>query len=158
MLVNGIYNIDKFNFLSDYADLNISGKLSQTEMNDIKFKLITKDVSLLPNLNQFENVSVNGELSGSVQGYLDSLTSKINYSFNDITFQNNSLENFNGIIDFRKNKDNLSGYITTDLKNIDADGLSVENIELKSGFTKNKIDSELLWLLMILQMLRLKVK
>ncbi len=141
---NGIYNIDKFNFLSDYADLNISGKLSPTELNDIEFKLITKDLSLLPNLNQFENVSVNGELSGGVQGYLDSLTSKINYSFNDITFQNNSLANFNGIIDLRKIKDSLSAYITTDLKNINADGFSIENIELKSGFTKNKIDSELI--------------
>ena len=141
---NGIYNIDKFNFLTDYADLNISGKLSPEYINDIRFKLITKDLSLLPNLDQFDYVSLIGELSGSVQGYIDSLTSKINYSFNDVTFQNNSLENFNGIIDFRKNKDNLSGNITTALKNIYADGFSIENIELKSGFTKNKIDAELI--------------
>ena len=141
---NSIYNIDKFNLLSDYADLDISGIVSQKEKNNIKFKLITKDISLLPQVNQFENVSFNGELKGSVQGYLDSLTSKIDYSYNDITFQNNSLGNFNGQIDFRKNKDNLSGDITTVLNKIDADGFSIENIELKSGFTKNKIDSELM--------------
>ncbi len=145
-IADEIYSIEKFDLLSNYADLNISGNVSLTKNNDVNIKLVTKDIASLPSLNQFENVSINGELNGNIQGTLNSLKSKIDLSFSDITFQNNSLENFNGIIDFRKNNDSLSGNITTDLKNINinSDAYSIENFQLNSSFTKNRIESELM--------------
>jgi len=141
-----IYSIEKFDLLSDYADLNVSGNVSLTKNNDVSFKLVPKDIASLPDLNQFKNVSLNGKLNGNIQGPINSLNSIINFSFNDITFQNNSLNNFNGKIDVTKNNDSLNGHIITNLKNlnINSDSYSIKNIQLNSDFTKNRIISELL--------------
>lgn len=140
---DGIYTVNQFKFVNDAALIKLDGKISPNKLNDIYFNVTTKDLTTLPQLEEIDNVKINGNISGQVNGQLDSLSVKVNYNFNDIVFQTNSAEVFIGEFDLLKLGNSLSANLNSSIENINISETLVKNVQLDAHYLDNEIKSNL---------------
>ncbi len=140
---NGIYSIEKFNYYSSAAEVKVNGKYRTNASSDISFKIKTKDLSTIPELSQYENLNLVGNIDGHVKGRLDSLSSKLHYDFNNLSFQTNSAEKFYGDIELLKLNDSINVALTSQIEMINVSENTIENVALDVEYSNNVINSDL---------------
>ena len=139
----GIYLIEKFNYYSSAAEVKLNGKYRTNVSSNISFNIKTKDLSTIPELSQYDNINLVGNINGNVKGRLDSLSSILHYDFNNISFQTNSAKKFYGEIELLKLNDSLNVDLTSQIEMINVSENTIDRVELDAEYSNNVVNSNL---------------
>jgi translocation and assembly module TamB len=140
---NGIYSIEKLNYYSSAAEVKMKGKYGANISSDISFNIKTKDLSTIPELSNYDNLTLVGNIDGKVKGRLDSLSSILHYDFNNLSFQTNSAEKLYGDIELLKLNDSINVALTSQIEMINVSENTIYRVELEAKYSNNIVNSNL---------------
>jgi translocation and assembly module TamB len=124
-------------------DVFLSGIGELEGESEIEYALHIKQLEPLKKIFEIENIEATGGINGTVKGKVDAFSTTANIQISDFMFDNISLKNTNGTIQFEKFERNINADINFLLQEINYQNFFIDEVHVNISGTDKRFENRI---------------
>jgi translocation and assembly module TamB len=134
------YLIDTLHFGSNFAAVDLNGSVAWESENNLYFRGELRDLTALKSLLNADTIHAAGFFSGQAQGKLDSLFAQVSVQFNDIIYNEFSVDSLNADVSVLQDSSELEGNGTVNIRKAKRANLAIDKFKAQTRFNNRLAD------------------